>query len=457
MWQKLTRLPLKATGSDGIPAIIYKRSALILADPIFHLISESIRQRKFPTSWKIADVVPVPKSGSNSHNAFRPISLLPVPAKMAEWFIVKDLRTDLSRLLGESQFGIRKNSSTTDAIIAAHDALTRHADDPKFGASILIEFDFSKAYDKVLHQHLLNLIVTMDLPSGFSALIEDYLHQRQQRVRLGGYKSKLRDVSSGVPQGSILGPYLFGLFVSTLQPRYHSTLMLKYVDDVCLVAGIRKESPYEDIDMINDEVSEISRWAKANGLVLNDDKTTGLIHYRGSFKSSVCIESLVPSVSFKSCVRLLGVFIDDSLGWKSHVKYIQKKCAQRMYILRRIRSVVNDADFLMIYCCLVRSLIEYECPAFIGLSAEDAKILQRIQNRCLKIKGSLKLDDLNVRRQMIASKLFLRLPVLETVLRQMAPSSLPSGRFSIPFCSTVLRRKSFIPTMSIFMSCTHCD
>jgi hypothetical protein len=449
VWQNLYHLPCKATGSDGIPTKLYKRAALILAEPVHFLISECIRQRRFPSAWKIADVVPVPKGKGTSIEDFRPISLLPIPAKLCEKFILRSMKKQFSNLLGDNQFGVRKNSSTTHAIIATHDAMTKHADDPEVGASIFITFDFSKAFDRIDHQRLVHKAQDMKLPTGFLRLLTDYLRHRKQRVRVNGQKSDLKGVTSGVPQGSLLGPYLFGIFLASLQPINSSIMMVKYVDDISLVAPLRQKDALKDLERIQSEISNIFSWSSTNNLTLNPAKTSGLIYSRGSFKETFNIKSILKDVQFKSSVRFLGVVLDANLRWKNHVNFVAKKCSQRMYILRRVKSVTTNDEFFMIYCGLIRSLIEYACPAFIGLSSSDVNRLQAIQKRCLKIKGLFDAPDLFSRRKTLALALFNSLQSADTFMKHLCPSFLPSGRLSIPFCRTSLRRSSFFPFMCI--------
>ena len=110
---------------------------------------------------------------------------------------------------------------------------------------------------------------------------------------------------------------------------------------------------------IQSEVTNISHWSSVNNLTLNTAKTTGLICSHGSFKEAYNIESLLDNICFKPSVRFLGVVLDNSLCWKSHVNFIVKKFAQRIYILRRLKTVTSNKDFFMIYCGLIRSLVEY--------------------------------------------------------------------------------------------------
>ena len=139
-----------------------------------------LRQRRFPAIWKIADVIPIPKSSDIAITNTRPISLLSIPAKLAESLILTDLRTRLTSVLGMSQFGIRRNSSTTNALIVAHDFLTKQADDSDVGASVFVGFDFSKAFDRISHGDLLRRMIDLKLPNGFILLMESYLYNRQQ-------------------------------------------------------------------------------------------------------------------------------------------------------------------------------------------------------------------------------------------------------------------------------------
>ena len=433
--------------------MLYRKSSLILAEPIYALITECFRQRRFPGLWKIADVVPVPKSSNNlSIKNTRPISLLPIPAKLAERLLVDDMRTHLSDCLGEHQYGIRKRSSTTHAIMTVHDYLTTLADDRNIGAALFIGFDFTKAFDRIPHHDLLNELRHLGFSNGFLLFLKDYLYGRQQRIRLDSFKSSLRPVTSGVPQGSLLGPYLFGIYIASLKPRYPSTCMVKYVDDTCLAVGIRKSHPINDIEFANGEINNIAEWADNFNLELNTAKTTGFIYYRGNFKDVIDVQSFVPAVHFQENVRFLGVIMNENLSWKSHVDLIERKCAQRMYILRRIRSHTTLEEFNSIYHVLVRSLIEYACPAFIGLSKSDSARLQVIQNRCLKMKRSSEMTDLATRRTCQSTKLFHQLLYAETTIKHLLPQRLPSGRFCVPFCRTSVRRNSFFPAMCIIMS-----
>ena len=192
-------------------------------------------------------------------------------------------------------------------------------------------------------------------------------------------------------------------------------------------------------------------------MTLNSEKTAGLIKYRGNFKESFDVEANINVVRFRPSLRLLGVLFNDTLGWKCHVDYIERKCAQRMYILRRIRYHTTNEEFIIVYNSLIRTLVEYAAPAFVGLSVGDEARLQVIQDRCSRIKEGVVLPKLADRRLSMARNLFRKIPFTDTFLKTFHPASLPSGRLSVPFCRTSLRRNSFMPYMIIMQSCTFYD
>ena len=164
-------------------------------------------------------------------------------------------------------------------------------------------------------------------------------------------------------------------------------------------------------------------------------------------------------MKFQDCVRLLGVFFDASLGWRSHTSYLERKCSQRFYILRRIRGFVSKEEFLTVYNGIIRSLLEYAGPVFIGLGVGDSRRLQRIQERCLRMIGThpSTIEDLTTRRKKLALHFLDNIQRQDTIIKDLLPPLLPSGRFCVPFCHTKFRQKSYFPTICIIMSLSHCD
>ena len=207
------------------------------------------------------------------------------------------MRPQFNNLLCDTQFGIRRNSSTTDAVIAVHDVMICHADNPDIGASIFIAFDYSKAFDKIDHELLISQAVTMNLPSGFVFLM-DYLCHCKQRVHVDGFKSDPKMVTSRVPHGSLQGPFLFGLYISSLKACFSSTTMVKYMDDVSMVVPVRKYSVASDLAKAYKEIDHLSFWSSSHCLTLNADKTNGFIYSRASLDKCSDIMNHLSMVQF---------------------------------------------------------------------------------------------------------------------------------------------------------------
>ena len=212
-----------------------------------------------------------------------------------------------------------------------------------------------------------------------------------------------------------------------------------------------------DIERLKSEIANISQWSRDNSMVLNVEKSMGMVRYRGAFGDEHAVENEFNNIKFCSSLRFLGVHLETSLGWGCHIDFVVKKCCQRLYILRRMRSVTTDQQFIQIYVSLIRSLLEYASPAFIGLSKSDENRIQQVQKRCLKIKGQLDLATLTSRRTAMARRLFSSMAHSDTAVKELLPMTLPSGRVSVPFCRSSFRRSSFVPKMCILSSSSFYD
>ena len=435
----------KATGSDGIPVRFFKECAAVLAEPISHLYNLSLESKQIPSQWKLAHVIPVPKRKVSSLDDVRPISLLPVLFKVFESLIVASIKAQLVRSYGCEQFGFRPQSSTLLAHIAMNDFIAANLDQTSVSGVAVISFDMSRAFDKLSHARLLHSLCRHELPSSFILWCCNFLQHRTQQVKLRNFLSSPRPVTSGVPQGSLLSPYLFSSHMSSLKPASPFAKIFKYADDVLIICPISKSHNVESIFHV--ESCHLKSWCNENGLMINEKKTNLMFVRKGHSPFSSLLIETVP------CLRILGVTFDENFKWDSHVDNIVKIASRRIHVLRRLKKTphVSKEDLCTVYFASIRSLLEYNCPLFAGLSVRNARKLDLVQKRCHRIICSFDcrcniLSDLSDRRYRFCIRTLEKILCKDNIVHHLAPSVLPRSRqLSVPFCKTHRYASTFIP------------
>lgn len=253
-------LPNKSTGPDGLPPWVLRDCAHFLCPAIAHLFNRSLHESSVPLCFKRANVVPIPKSKTPANlSDFRPISLLPVLSKVFEKIITtKFILPVVSRRVSPSQFAYisRPGSGPTCALVLAYHQILSYLD-ASSGAVRLLSVDFSKAFDKLLHSRIISACNNFHLPSHIVNWIASFLSSRKQRVSLGEVFSSWSDVTSGIPQGSILGPILFCLAIDNLSHACPNSSIIKYADDVSILHFLRSSSD----DHLQSEWDNIVSWS----------------------------------------------------------------------------------------------------------------------------------------------------------------------------------------------------
>ena len=305
-----------------------KLAAPIIAPSIAKLINHSFNTASFPQRWKTAKVSPLFKGGdSEDLNNYRPISVLPVLSKGIEWHMYDSLSSYLceNNLIYSKQSGFRKLHSTETALIRIIDELLFNLDNDR--GMILI--DYCKAFDMVDHVILLDKQHAYGLDNTSLSWFQSYLSNRRQFVSMSEKESTTSIIPHGVPQGSILGPQLFVLFINALLLHVSSANTDLYANDTTLTCSVN----WMDMDRLqislNAAVSETVHWATANKLPLNKKKTK-VLTICGKRLSNRIPNDVIVSVNGSQleniqCAKLLGLEIDKELTFQSHVDKLCKK------------------------------------------------------------------------------------------------------------------------------------
>ena len=334
-----------------------------------------------PGEWKLSHVVPIPKVSSKQDVCFyRPISLLPIISKCLERHIHQLLLEHLSsnEILSDAQFGFRSQRSTVMPLLLATNEWHVALESRKEVACVF--FDLTKAFDSVPHQALLNKLHSLGLPTILLRWFSNYLLNRQQRVILNGSTSTWLPVKSGVPQGSILGPLLFLIYINDLcaVPLSSGTKLMMFADDIMLYKPI---SLPHNITNFQDDVNLVYAWVSNNHLSININKTKfmlisrrrGRLHSFPLYLSNTLIEKV-------HHFKYLGVWISDDLSWSKHVETICCKARRLLgYTFRTFSPYCDQASIIAIYKSQVLPVLEYACAVWDPHLKKDQLLLESVQ------------------------------------------------------------------------------
>ena len=381
----------KATGLDCIGPRILKIAPEILSPSISYIINKSLTSGSFPQPWKEAKISPIFKNGSKDDvNNYRPISILATLSKIIEKWIQKHFMSFLNshKLLHENQSGFREGHSTESALISMIDSWLKAINDGKYVGCLMI--DFRKAFDLVDHSLLLQKLELYKCDENSVSWFTSYLSNRTQRVSMNSKCSQSEPIRYGVPQGSILGPLMFLLFINdlplVLKDAVTSTDL--YADDTT-VYDI--QSNMQTLQQnLQKSLSLLNTWCKQNGMVINTDKTKVMLITSRQKRQSLQHDNLILKMNevdlkLSSNEKILGINIDENLVWNGHYQYISKKIASSLWLLSQIKSFLSVDDKLLFYNAYIRPHLEY-CSVIWGNSTNvNIQKMTKLQRRACKL------------------------------------------------------------------------
>ena len=341
-----------SAGHDELPPFVAKSCIEEFIEPLTYMINESLRTGICPSELKIARVVPIFKSGDPSLlTNYRPISVLSFFSKVFERIVYDSLFDFICtiNILYDYQFGFRPGHSTQQAIITLIDKITKSLDNGDIVISLFI--DLKKAFDTVDHCILLRKLYAYGIRGTMLKWIESYLSGRTQYVVFDGQESEIYGIQCGVPQGSILGPLLFSLYMNDICNVSDIFFAIMYADDTSLVVNGKDLNAL--IQLLNTALIDLCTWFKANRLSLNTTKTFYMIFHRARIKhmSGVADSIVMDNTIFAktSSLKYLGVIVDHKLNWIEHISYVRNKVSKGIGIMYKARRFLNKKSLLSLY------------------------------------------------------------------------------------------------------------
>lgn len=434
-----TLMALKNSSSldaEGLSVKPIKFVADLLAPHLSYIFNLSISCSAFPDRLKLAKVIVIHKSGATQDMGnYRPLSILPLFSKPLEKILLKRLENYFNdnRLFTDSQFGFRQGLSTESALLKQKELILQNIENKLLTLGIFV--DFSKAFDCINHDILLDKLYAYGIRGNPLKLIRSYLEERQQSVWVDGCSSSFEHIRCGVPQGSILGPFLFNVFINDLVHISKKAKFIIYADDTSLF--LSGNSSNELLLEANVILESLHNWSHVNSLMINHNKTKAVIFRSINRNVTVSIPLLIGDyvIEIVNKYKSLGVIFDEHLKWADHFRYLSSNLSKSVGALSRGRDLFPVKVKKLIYHSLFHSQISY-CHLVWGTAARmHLTQLLLLQKKAIRIvSGS---DYLTHTRPLFIKH---RIPPIHhlvsfTILRALNNLILPRAKFIIQLSS----------------------
>ena len=399
----------KSAGNDGISQENLVLGTDTLVIPMTRIINSSISTGIVPEKWKEAIVTPILKKGdSKKKENYRPVSCLIVASKVMERIVCDQVTRffEVHGLLPDNQHGFRAGRSTMTALAAMQEDWVRNWDQ-KMLTGILL-WDLSAAYDTLNPSLLCEKLRVYGFDRLSCQWFESFLKGRKQSVRIGKSISRQRNLESGVPQGGILSPIIFTIFGADLEDWTKSSTIFSYADDTS--SSSSGESVEEVKRKLEQDAEEVLKFMASNGLLANPSKTT-LLMMNKKDEEIVRIKVGESYIEQESVAKLLGILVDDEMGWKEQVNGkggVISALNQRTYLIKRLRNHINPERLRKVVDSIWTSKLRYGLQLWATVRTENSEAVkklvsevQKAQNRLLRVLERKRLSDKVPIREML--------------------------------------------------------
>ena len=389
----VTSLKSASSGWDGISLDVVKRAFMSIVQPLTHCMNLSLMNGVVPNELKIARVIPLFKAGDIAiFSNYRPVSVLPLFSKILERLMYARLLSFINqnKLLYKFQFGFRQGHSPELALIYLIDKISNSLENGEYVLGVFL--DFSKAFDTVNHDILFDKLEMYGIRGVALKWFKSYLSNRYQYVVYNGEQSDRKLITCGVPQGSILGPLLFLLYINDLADVSDKLFALLFADDSNMF--ISGKDIDELVNSMNTEMEKVIDWLNVNKLSLNLKKTHYMI-FRGrrtkiDVKNKLMINGTVITMERKT--KFLGVIIDENLLFRDHIKYVKGKISRSLGILYKCRKYFDSDTLLMLYNSFVYPHFTYCLSVWGNTCKSYLSPILSLQDRAVRLISGVKRD-----------------------------------------------------------------
>ncbi|GJQ80516.1 hypothetical protein Trydic_g12407 [Trypoxylus dichotomus] len=383
--------PNKAPGAEGITNTALKNAPKKFVMHMTNICNAMLRLRHFPTTWKLADVVMIPKPGQAAGwpQNYRPISLLPAMGKIAERIVLRRLKDEAEDLdiVPNSQFGFRSEHNTTLQVLRVVEHVKEGFNLGEYTGAVFL--DVAKAFDKVWHHGLLLKMHRAGISKAMLRLIRSFLQRRSFKIKLEGERSAARTATAGVPQGSVLSPLLFNLYTSDIPTTAHVNLAM-YADDVCIYTRSRDARIIDR--RLQEALDALQTWYARWRIAVHPGKSTAVLFSRsgrrrkkhGNPSELTILGGVVP---WHSQTKYLGLTMDSRLNWGAHINRVidrGRQMAGTLAPLMNGRSKLDPARKIQLYKAVLRPTVTYASSVWATAAKTHRIKIQTFQNRMLR-------------------------------------------------------------------------